>query len=190
MNIRISSSYRQDFSVLLLSLFVLLAVICCTTSYIHLAVAETQDSINSNNQTSLLGQLVYEAHGKIVGERNVGVRGPDGSFKTEASYTGTGSFKGVNVTEMWTFLNTHRPDGVIQGVGHGTVNTKDHSENATAEGYGRGYLVEGKIQFPTVQLYSTNSTGKLSFLKTFIGLSKWKVDEKSKSYTYKLWQLN
>jgi hypothetical protein len=26
------------------------------------------------------------------------------------------SFNGVNVTEIWTFLNTHGTDGVIQGV--------------------------------------------------------------------------
>ena len=138
MDIRISSSCRQDLSVLLLSLFVLLAVICCSTSYIHLAVAKTQDTITSNNQTNLLGRLVYEVHGKIVSEREV--KAADGTFKIEVSYNGTGSFKGVNVTEMWTFINTHRPNGVIQGVGHGTVNAKDHSETATAEGYGRGHL--------------------------------------------------
>ena len=125
------------------------------------------------------------------GSKGAEQAGVDGTFKVEVSYTGTGSFKGVNVTEMWTFLNTHRPDGVIQGVGHGTVTTKDHSEIANAEGYGRGHLeAGGKIKYPTVQLYSTNSTGKLSFLKTFIGLSKWQVDEKSKSYTYKMWELN
>ena len=166
-------------------------IIGYTTGNIHLAVAKTQNTITSDNQTNLLGQLVYESHGKIVGEREVGVKAADGTFKIEVSYNGTGSFKGVNVTEMWTFINTHRPDGVIQGVGHGTVNTKDHIETATAEGYGRGHLVEGgKIEYPTVQLYSTNSTGKISFLKTFIGLSKWQVDEKSKSYTYKMWELN
>ena len=49
--------------------------------------------------------------------------GVDGTFKVEVSYTGTGSFKGVNVTEMWIFLNTESLDGVIQGVGHGTVTT-------------------------------------------------------------------
>lgn len=118
------------------------------------------------------------------------MQGADGTFKIEVSYAGTGSFKGVNVTETWTFLNMHRPDGVIQGVGRGIVITKDHRELSTAEGYGRGHLLEGgKIEYPTVQVYSTNSTGKLSFLKTFIGLSKWQVDEKSKNYSYKMWEL-
>ena len=159
-----------------------------TGSHTQMAVAEKYN--NSNNQTSVVGQLAYQGQGKIVSQREVGVRAADGTFKIEVSYAGTGSFKEVNVTEVWTFLNTHRPDGVIQGVGRGIITTKDHSEIATAQGYGRGHLeAGGKIVYPTVQLYSPNSMGKLSFLKTFIGLSKWQVDEKSGNYTYRMWEL-
>ena len=172
--------------VLLVWLFILIDPM---TGNIQSAVAEKYNTSN-NNQTSVVGQLAYEGQGKIVGQREMGVRGADGTFKIEVSYIGTGSFKGVNVTEVWTFLNTHRPDGIIQGVGRGTITSKDHSEIATAEGYGRGHLgAGGKILYPTVQLYSTNSNGKLSFLKTFIGLSKWQVDEKSGNYTYRMWEL-
>ena len=61
-----------------------------------------------------------------------GVRRPDGTFKIEVSYAGTGSFKGVGVTEIWTFLDTHRPDGVIQGVEIGDLTRKVTKSNVRA----------------------------------------------------------
>jgi formylmethanofuran:tetrahydromethanopterin formyltransferase len=170
MNMKIISSYWLDFSVLLLSLFIVLVIIGCTTGNIYPAIAKTKDSINSNNHTSLVGQLAYEGQGKIVGKREVGVPGADGTFKIEVSYAGIGSFKGVNVTEMWTFLDTHRPDGVIQGVGSGIVTTKDHNEISTAEGYGRGHVIAGgKIEYPTVQLYNTIISQNLYWAKQLTG---------------------
>jgi len=51
---KIITSYWLDFSVLLLSLFIVIVVIGCITGNIYPAVAKTQDSINSNNQTSLV----------------------------------------------------------------------------------------------------------------------------------------
>jgi hypothetical protein len=50
---------------------------------------------------------------------------------------------------------------------------------ASATGYGRGHIQQGgnNIAFPTVQLYSTDSTAKLAFLKTLIGLTELKLDK-------------
>lgn len=59
-----------------------------------------------------------------------GVRRPDGTSKV--SYAGTGSFEGVDVTEIWTFLNTHRPDSVIQGVELGDQTCKVTKSNVRA----------------------------------------------------------
>jgi hypothetical protein len=146
---------------------------------------------NNNTPIPITGQLIYEGQGKIVSQRVVPPDTSDGTYKIEVSYSGVGSFNGLNVTEMWTFVNTYKPNGVIQGVGQGAISTKDHTEIASATGYGRGYIKEGgnNIVFPTVQLYSTDSTGKLAFLKTFIGVNKWKVDNNLNSYTYRMWEL-
>jgi hypothetical protein len=155
-------------------------------------IASTANNNNNNNTPiPITGQLIYEGQGKIVSQRVVPPDTSDGTFKIEVSYSGVGSFNGLNVTEMWTFVNTYKPNGVIQGVGQGAISTKDHTEIASATGYGRGYIKEGgnNIVFPTVQLYSTDSTGKLAFLKTFIGVSKWKVDNNLNSYTYRMWEL-
>jgi hypothetical protein len=69
-----------------------------------------------NNQTSIIGQLIYEGQGKIVGQRVITPETLDGTHKIEVSYAGYGTFNGVSVTETRTFANTHRPDGVIQAV--------------------------------------------------------------------------
>ena len=56
-----------------------------------------------------------------------------------------------------------------------------------AKGYGRGLTEAGKIVYLTAQLYSTNSTGRLAFLKDIVGFSDWQVDN-SGNYSYKMWQ--
>ena len=71
--------------------------------------------------------------------------------------------------EVWTYIDSHTQSGVIQGVGHGMLKTLDNKEIATSKGYGRGFPEEGKIVYPTAQLYSTNSTGRLAFLKDIVG---------------------
>jgi len=110
------------------------------------------------------------------------------STAQEVSYVGVGRFtNGVDVTEVWTYINSQTPSGAIQGVGHGMLKTVDNKEIAVAKGYGRGLPEAGKIEYPTAQLYSTNSTGRLAFLKDIVGFSDWQVDN-SGNYSYKMWQ--
>ena len=94
---------------------------------------------NSNNPSSMIGQLIDVEQGKtLYPARVIPPETPDGTFKMEVSYSGGGILNGINVTEMWTFVNTYRPNGVIQGVGQGAISTKDHTEIASAIGYGMG----------------------------------------------------
>jgi hypothetical protein len=127
------------------------------------------------NQNTVTGQLIYEAHGNIVAQKMINSGKTDGKFFL--SYSGSGKFtNGLDVTELWTFINTHRLNGVIQGVGQGVIKTKDNKEIALASGYGRGFTgVVGKIVYPTSQLYSTNPTGRLAFLNEVVGFSQWQV---------------
>ncbi len=140
------------------------------------------------NQNTVTGQLIYEAHGKIVAQKVINSGKTDGA-KIQVSYAGSGKFtNGLNVKELWTFVNTHKLDGVIQGVGQGIIKTVDNKEIALATGYGRGFTgVGGKIVYPTAQLYSTNSTGRLAFLNEVVGFSQWQVDN-SGNYSYRMWQ--
>lgn len=154
-------------------------------------IKTTSNNNNDDTSVSIIGKLIYKGQGKIVSQRIMPPDTTDGTYKIEVSYSGSGSFNGINVTEMWTFVNTYKPNEVIQGVGQGEISTKDHTEIASATGYGRGYIKEdmNNTVFPTVQLYSTDSNGKLSFLKTLIGVSEWKVDNNLNSYTYRMWEL-
>lgn len=150
--------------------------------------SDNQTTAVPPNQNNVTGQLIYEAHGKIITQKMINSGKTDGA-KIQVSYSGTGKFTdGVDVRELWTFVNTHRLDGVIQGVGQGIMKTIDNKEIALATGYGRGFTgVGGKIVYPTAQLYSTNSTGRLAFLNDVVGFSQWQVDN-SGNYNYKMWK--
>ncbi|MDQ6668384.1 MAG: hypothetical protein M3Y53_09190 [Thermoproteota archaeon] len=51
----------------------------------------------------------------------------------QVSYSGGGKFgDGLGVRELWTFVNSHRLNGVIQGVGQGIIKTIDNKEIALA----------------------------------------------------------
>jgi hypothetical protein len=150
--------------------------------------SDNQSAAVPPNQNNVTGQLIYEAHGKIIAQKVIN-SGKTNGAKVQVSYSGTGKFTdGVVVRELWTFVNTHRLDGVIQGVGQGIMKTIDNKEIAMATGYGRGFTgVGGKIVYPTAQLYSTNSTGRLAFLNYVVGFSQWQVDN-SGNYNYKTWK--
>ena len=149
---------------------------------------DNQSTAVSPNQNNVTGQLIYEAHGKIIAQKVINSGKTDGA-KIQVSYSGTGKFTDeVVIRELWTFVNTHRLDGVIQGVGQGIMKTIDNKEIAMATGYGRGFTgVGGKIVYPTAQLYSTNSTARLAFLNYVVGFSQWQVDNFG-NYNYKMWK--
>ena len=150
--------------------------------------SDNQSTAVSPNQNNVTGQLIYEAHGKIIAQKVINSGKTDGA-KIQVSYSGTGKFTDeVVIRELWTFVNTHRLDGVIQGVGQGIMKTIDNKEIALATGYGRGFTgVGGKIVYPTAQLYSTNSTARLAFLNYVVGFSQWQVDNFG-NYNYKMWK--
>jgi hypothetical protein len=151
-------------------------------SELDAAASQNRTSVTNDTSSNIQGHLIYEVHGKIVAQKMIN------STAQEVSYAGVGRFtNGVDVKEVWTYINSHTPSGAIQGVGHGMLKTVDNKEIATSKGYGRGLPGAGKILYPTAQLYSTNSTGRLAFLKDVVGFSDWQVDN-SGHYSYKMWQ--
>ena len=164
-------------------------------------IIKSNNSINNEMKKS--AKVVYEGEGKITSQRVLNFEDDEnGISKIEISYSGKGYFtdKNINVTESWTFINTHRPNGVIQGIGDGSIfffgekinndSKKIVEEIATMKGYGRGFIdVDGKISYPTAQLYSVaDVTGKLAFLNEIVGTAFWEVDDLG-NYNYKLWIL-
>jgi hypothetical protein len=137
----------------------------------------------------LLGDLFYEAKGKIIGQRVLDVNnGP----KIETSVSYIGMMKGtVNVTHLATFRSIPKSDGLLYAEGEGIITTADGSnEMVTETGRGIGQFTnEGKkLIFRGSFIFNTSSsTGKLAFLNKTIGVLEYEADEAGDSYL-KVWE--
>ena len=144
----------------------------------------------NNSKNSMLGELIYESSGKIVSQKVVDtgdIYNP--SAKVELSYSGSGYMQGIgNVTETWTFVNTHLRNNITQGIGKGVFMTDDGSRVATATELGRGFHMSPEtIVYPGARVFSADSNGKLAFLNELVGVTQWEVDSLG-NYKVKMWQ--
>jgi hypothetical protein len=144
----------------------------------------------NNSKNSMLGELIYESSGKIVSQKVVDtgdIYNP--SAKVELSYSGSGYMQGIgNVTETWTFVNTHLKNNITQGIGKGVIMTDDGNGVATATELGRGFHMSPEtIVYPGARVFSADSNGKLAFLNELVGVTQWEVDSLS-NYKVKMWQ--
>jgi hypothetical protein len=143
-----------------------------------------------NSKNSMLGELIYESSGKIVSQKVVDtgdIYYP--SAKVELSYSGSGYLQGIgNVTETWTFVNTHLKNNITQGIGKGVIMTDDGNGVATATELGRGFHMSPEsIVYPGARVFSTDSNSKLAFLNELVGVTQWEVDSLG-NYSVKMWQ--
>jgi hypothetical protein len=133
----------------------------------------------NNSKNSMLGELIYESSGKIVNQKVVDtgdIYNP--SAKVELSYSGSGYMQGIgNVTETWTFVNTHLINNITQGIGKGVILTDDGNGIATATELGRGFHMSPEtIVYPGARVFSADSNGKLAFLNELVGVTQWEVE--------------
>ena len=140
----------------------------------------------------VLGDLFYEAKGKIIGQRVLETEGPQ--IETTVAYDGIMKSGGnhVDVAHIATFRSSQRPsnDGVFLTEGKGVVTAKDGSgEMATELGRGIIRFVDGgkKAVGRGSFIFSTSTTGKLSFLNNLVGGLEYEADETGNS-TLKVWE--
>jgi len=135
----------------------------------------------------MLGELIYESKGKIIGQRVLSVE--NGIPKLEISVSGVGKLMGnVEITETWTYWAIQRPDGMSYGAGYGIIMTKDGSEVATATGRGDGKMTDsGKMRYKSAIFYETNSNNRLALLNRLLGVNEYEVDG-SGNYEHRLWE--
>jgi hypothetical protein len=69
----------------------------------------------------MLGESIGEFKGKISSQRVLDVEGPT----METSISATGGLKGVQVTEILTYVASPSFEGVLHGVGNGLITTTD-----------------------------------------------------------------
>ena len=142
----------------------------------------------------MLGDLIYEHKGKIIGQRVLGNASEKGEVvvlpKIETTFSADAKLKGtIDITDTGTYLSIIRPGGILHGEGQGLYITKDGSgETATWTGQGVGRLTEGgRVSYRGSLFFRANSTGKLSFLNNIVTVFEYEVDE-SGNTTGKMWE--
>ena len=88
----------------------------------------------------------------------------------------------IEVTNTGEYVSVSKGNNLVFDQGQGVIKTKDGSETAnyTFIEVGNGTAYQG------ASAYSTNSTGKLSFLNNILGIFKIEADE-SGNYAVELW---
>ena len=89
----------------------------------------------------MLGDLFYEAKGRITSKRVIDLEGP----KIESSYFLEGKMRGkIDVFEIGTFIKTHISDGVFFVEGKDIVTVKkSRDEMATVKAQGINKFIGG-----------------------------------------------
>ena len=135
----------------------------------------------------MLGDLFYEAKGRITSKRVIDLEGP----KTESSYFLEGKMRGkIEVVEIGTFIKTHISNGFFFVEGKDIVTVKgSHDEMTTVKVQGISKS-DGGSSFKLVSgsnFYRSSNNGKLSFLNNVVGVHEASVD-KDGNILYKVWE--
>jgi hypothetical protein len=134
-------------------------------------------------QTITLGEPFFEEKGKITGQKEIGPN------RTQFTFTANGTMKGnIEITNTGDFVSISKGNNLTYDQGQGVITTKDGNEMANYTILVVGNVTqEGKSVFQGAAAYSTNSTGKLSFLNNILGIFKVEVDE-SGNFVSTEWQ--
>ena len=139
-----------------------------------------------------IGDLFYEAKGKITGQRVLDTEPP--KIETTISYDGTmkGGGNRVNVGHIATFSSRMRSGGdeAFYSEGKGVITAKDGSgEMATELGRGITRFVKGgkKVVGRGLFIFSSAKTGNLGFLNNLTGVLEYEADDTGNS-TLKVWE--
>lgn len=88
----------------------------------------------------MLGDRLGEIAGSVTYQRVL--RDDDGDMKLETSFQATGTFLGVEVRDVGTYVTVVRPDGTRYSEGRGIMTTED-GRTATWTGHGLGRVDQG-----------------------------------------------
>ena len=110
--------------------------------------------------SATLGEPFFVEKGKSTVQKEIGPN------RTQYTFTASGTMNGnIDVTDTGEFVSVSK-NNLIFDQGQGVIKTKDGSEmaNYTLIDVSNGTAFQG------ASAYSTNSTGKLSFLNNIIGI--------------------
>jgi len=132
----------------------------------------------------MLGDLFYEAKGRITSKRVLDLEGP----KIESSYFLEGKMREIEVLEIGTFRSVPISDGVSFIEGKDIVTLKESDdEMATVKAEGISKLKGSSKVVSGSNFYRFSKTGKLSFLNNLVGVHEATVDNDG-NILYKVWE--
>jgi len=131
----------------------------------------------------MLGELIGEMEGKVSSQRVIDVKGPT----METSVTASGRLRGVQATEILTYVANTSSKGVLHGVGNGIITTEDGDlATYTGEGIGRSDA-SGVLKWCGAVFFETSAEGELGFLNNIVGVFEAQVDAQG-NFTDKTWE--
>ena len=129
-------------------------------------------------QSATLGEPFFVERGKVTGQKEIGPN------RTQFTFASNGTMNdNIEVTNTGKYVSISKGNNLVFDQGQGVIKTKDGSEiaNHTFIEVGNGTDFQGASAF------STNSTGKLSFLDNILVIYKIDGDE-SGNYAGTQWQ--
>ena len=121
----------------------------------------------THGQTATLGEPYFVEKGKITGQKELGPN------RTQFTFTANGTMNGnIEVTDTGEFVSISKGDN-LSTTKDGVITTKDGSETANYTSIDVGNFTD----YQGASAYSTNSTGKLSFLNNMLGMYKGETEE-------------
>jgi hypothetical protein len=128
-------------------------------------------------QTTTLGEPYFVEKGKITGQKEIGPN------RTQFTFTSNGTMNGnIEVTDTGEFVSVSKGNNLTT-TKNGVITTKDGSERANYTSIDVGNYTD----YQGASAYSTNSTGKLSFLNNMMGIYKGETDV-SGNFVLREWQ--
>ncbi|MGH9981822.1 MAG: hypothetical protein ACRD6U_09755 [Nitrososphaeraceae archaeon] len=128
-------------------------------------------------QSETLGEPIFVEKGSDTTPKEIGPN------KTHYTFTSNGTMKGnIEYSKAGEYVSVSKGNNLTFDQGQGVIKTKDGSETAnyTFIEVGNGTAYQG------ASVYSTNSTGKLSFLDNILVIFKGGQDD-SGNYALEQW---
>jgi hypothetical protein len=126
---------------------------------------------------TILGEPFFVEKGKVTVQKEIGPN------RTQFTFTGNGTMNGnIEVTNTGEYVGVSKGNNQTFDQGHGVIKTKDGGETAN---YTFMEVFNG-TDYQGASAYSTNSTGKLSFLDNILLIFKGGADE-SGNYALEYW---
>ena len=120
-------------------------------------------------QTATLGEPIFVEKGRATVQKEIDPNRTQYTFATNGTMNGN-----IEVTNTGEYVSMSLGNNLLYEQGKGVIKTMDGSEIANYTFIDVG----NSTDFQGASAYSTNSTGKLSFLNNILGIFKIEQDER------------